>query len=228
MSLDEKQKETLKEKYKEHRRAVWRGETSSSEKEEGFSDNSSKEPTKQNQNPEKQSVMSDRRQRISEDDDTETVIDITPDETVVEDSSGSDSETTVVDNQPKVKRTALSVNREIETPAQKRPELIKSDNKIGESKQTHSNSETEAQSELVEKIKEQRRATWAGESSLRSKSKDRTPKREVSAPEPKSKEDEPNEEKSGITWKLAIAVITGVTGAIGLGVYLGYIIASSL
>lgn len=165
MPLDEKQKKALKKKYKEHRRAIWQGETSRSKKDE------------------------------------------------------VEREDTFLDNFEQ-KQPEISTKKEHQSPEQL-------DNETVQTQRLHSNSNSMNQSQLVEKIKEQRRATWAGESSSRSKLKDKELKRETPEVE-QEYQDEPNEEKDGITWKLAIAVIIGITGAIGLGVYLGYIIASYL
>ena len=206
MPLDEEQKKALKEEYKKHRRAVWRGETSRSKKD----------------------VIENRE------DDLETVIDIIPEEPIIDDSRTDSSqrkrsspfdeadapteiieleeETTIVDNRP--------IGEKLEYVEQKKSE-------IDQPQQSYSDFHSETQSVLVEKIKAQRRATWAGESSALPILKDKGRKRKNFREERKSR-NEPDEKQSGITWKLALAVIIGITGAIGLGVFLGYFLASYL
>lgn len=203
MPIDEKQKEALKEKYKEHRRAVWRGETSNSKKDSENID----VLYDFEQESEKSSQEGENSESVKEDDKA-TIVEIEP-EYVTEDSSDSDLEDTVFDDYTVIE-----------------PETTELDSEVDQD-----DSNDVVQAELIEKIKEQRRTTWAGESPSKVQFKEKENSK-IAKVEKKSNSESfshsPNEEKDGITWKTAVAVIIGITGAIGVGVYLGYIIASYL
>ena len=177
MPLDEEQKKALREKYKEHRREVWRGQTSRFRRDE-------------KEDPD--ILLTTSNQRNSESYSAKKT-----------ETSETEEETTIMDNVP--------LNKEIDD--------------IEKFGSVEFGNETQAA--LIEKIKEQRRGTWAGNPSSKSifKGKRDMPK----IPDSKGKfGNKPDKEGIGISWKLAVAVIVGITGAIGFGVFLGYIFASYL
>ena len=199
VSLDKEQKKALKEKYKEHRRSIWRGETSSSKKDE----------------IEPEDVLFDNfDQERSE----ELAIEkeLRPD---VSDKSlkiPAEEDTTAIDNQA----IEGKIGRKVE-----QTETTKFDDEIDQNQHKYSGPHDEAKYKLVDKIKAQRRTTWAGESSSQLRLKDKKSRREI---QDEKSLNHQNGKKGGITWKFALAVIVGITGAIGLGVLLGYILASYL
>lgn len=172
MPLDNKQKNALKEKFKEHRRQTWRGETSQSKKNKIKNDEDDIQTVTDARKTHtiddyRDSDSLSRRQPSIDDSDIPTDIVGTEDDTVIDDDrSGKKTDDT------------------------EQYELLEFENEID---QFHLNSHSEIFEEVEDEF-----------------------------------ENNQNEKKVRFTWKLVLAVIAGITGAIGSGVLLGYFLASYL
>jgi len=238
--LNEDQKKALKEKYKEHRREIWSGETSRSKKEKNGKENISEESVSKNSEEtiiqeeieEKPSYsILDKTSKNDKENDIKTIIDSLPEKdnseniglsefTVLDDSSNPtekevlEENTTIIENQPIPKKEV------------QKDDIIQVKEELDQPRQLNSGTD-DKQYELIDKIKEQRRATWAGESS-RSMTKVKRQKEKEDIQENEEPQNNPNKENGGISWKLILGVFLGVTGAIGIGVLLGYYVLASL
>ncbi len=219
MSLSEKDKRILKEKYKESRRASWGIRTRKRKKEDPLQDDNSVQEQSSADAGRKVSVLrraddhaeviatptqpteyAEQNHEIQED----RLITVEPVEQVNPSDPPATSEA-AVDNSP------------TDDPPQ-RLRIFHDQNKESSQRQ-----HAYIQEQLREKIKEQRRATWAGEKSVPS----------LTTP-PKRKQDkgerefwsESSEPETGISIGIALLVVIGCIGVVMLGVLLGYLLTA--
>lgn len=228
MPLSEEEKQALKEKYKQQRRAMWDGKSAR----HGAREAASKEPLDlEAETPARRETRDDEHQ-----------VNTTPAKTPASVPPPTETVTNVkVQKSPHADNAHEAFRRMREAASERTSQSQQNSGVEGqrtavdnadaprsqpvEPVASEDNPSVPDETLLIEKIREQREETWEGQSSIRSSR--RKQRRKLSKGENKFwSESEDSEEPNMLTWKLAVGVVGTIIVLIGIGILLGFWFAS--
>jgi cobalamin biosynthesis Mg chelatase CobN len=215
MQLNEEEKQALREKYKQQRRAMWAGKRAS--------DASGKSAPAEVAHPEAETDIADRHETGDQKRQTHTVS-----SALTTEPESSTSVTAHKGATVEIADDAFHPDESTSQPTSQQPTIDDAD-----SRQLHQTEQIAAAvnaprsdtTRLVEKIREQREEMWEAQSSIRSRPEKR--RRNSEKAERKSSRGSKEEgEPAMLTWKLALGVIGTIIVLIAIGIGLGIWFAS--